>query len=183
MITSNRFHKHCHWLSPPKTHTSGWANVSDCFILHIQSVNGLVIVSPPRKKSMIPTDFYFMDKKNTVKLIGKWNSLVPNILQNIFFQVPQKKTSNAGLEWQNDDDRTIIFGWTIPLRLDRRKYVNIKTVTYKSNFKCNKVLKRNNASLMNLKNLFPLHFFFLLLILLLFRSVNCSQMLMKIHLL
>lgn len=54
----------------------------------------------------------------------------------------------------------------------------IKTVTYKRNFKCNKVSKKKPCIHMNLNNLFPLHFLKTL-----YRYVNCSQMLMKMCLL
>ncbi len=46
---------------------------------------------------LVPIDFYYMDKKFNV-INGNKNSLVTNILQNIFFCVLHKKESHTGLE-------------------------------------------------------------------------------------
>ncbi len=46
---------------------------------------------------LVPIDFYYMDKQFNV-INGNQNSLVTNILQNIFFCVLHKKESHTGLE-------------------------------------------------------------------------------------
>ncbi len=55
---------------------------------------------------LFPVDFHCMDK-NMMEGNGNWNSLVTNILQNIFFCVPQNKDMHTGFGtawgWVNDD--------------------------------------------------------------------------------
>ncbi len=46
---------------------------------------------------LVPIDFYYMDKQLNV-INGNQNSLVTNILQNMFFCVLHKKESHTGLE-------------------------------------------------------------------------------------
>ncbi len=56
----------------------------------------------------------------TMEVNGAPKQPVTNFLQNIFLYIRQNKSIHTGLEllkgWVNDD-RNVIFGWTIPLRL------------------------------------------------------------------
>lgn len=67
---------------------------------------------------------YNIELNYTMQVSETLNYLVTNIHYNIFFYVPQKE-SRTGV----NDDRMIIFGWTIALAKIQMKTENIKTKT------------------------------------------------------
>ncbi len=61
----------------------------------------------------VPIEFHYI-LKHTVEINGNRNCLVTNILQNIFFCIPQKKFRlRTAWGWVYEDS-IFIFGWTIP---------------------------------------------------------------------
>ncbi len=81
-----------------------------CFVDHKKYIFWRMLVT---KLFQVPIEFHYI-LKHTVEINGNRNCLVTNILQNIFFCIPQKKFRlRTAWGWVYEDS-VFIFGWTIP---------------------------------------------------------------------